>query len=241
MANSPQTTEVQPLTVGTRPKPNNFLVILLSVLLLLSVSIAGFFAFQTQKLVNELTVLKTKENVVPVVTPEPESTFPMYTEPTADPTANWKTYTNTKYNFSFKYPSDFKINEMADEVYSTAYRGTIINSGPIDPFGKSLSITFSSRSNLNDPDAACEQNDGVMGRCADYKGRGVKFNKESSVINNSTGIYVQTNEPTAKTYYLRKTSGSKVVEVGLWNGDSTLTKNDIDTLDQILSTFKFTN
>lgn len=30
---------------------------------------------------------------------------------TADPTANWKTYTNTKYGFSFKYPKDWVIEE----------------------------------------------------------------------------------------------------------------------------------
>ena len=74
---------------------SNFLVILLSILLFLSVSIAGFFAYQTQKLVKELNNLKSDEKIVSEVTPEP----------TADPTANWKTYTNTQYNFLFKYPT----------------------------------------------------------------------------------------------------------------------------------------
>jgi len=31
--------------------------------------------------------------------------------PTPDPTANWKTYTNTDYNFSIKYPDTFKIDD----------------------------------------------------------------------------------------------------------------------------------
>ena len=57
-----------------QPKQSNFLTVLLSVLLLLSVSIAGFFAYQTQKLVKELNLVK----VVP--TPATE-------EPTIEPVA----------------------------------------------------------------------------------------------------------------------------------------------------------
>lgn len=54
-------------------KTSNFLIILLSILLFISVVIAGFFAYQTQKLVNELNVLRNQPN--PVAT----------TEPTAEP------------------------------------------------------------------------------------------------------------------------------------------------------------
>lgn len=57
--------------IDQQPKTNNFLVILLSVLLFISVSIAGFFAFQTQKLVKELTALKNEEKVDTKVTEEP--------------------------------------------------------------------------------------------------------------------------------------------------------------------------
>lgn len=92
-----------------QPKQNNFLVILLSVLLLLSVSIAAFFAYQTQTLVKELTLLKSS--------PTPVSS----TEPTLDPTADWKTYTNTSSNYSIKYPSNWKI-----ENQSAGSMGTIV-------------------------------------------------------------------------------------------------------------------
>lgn len=78
-----------------QPKQNNFLVILLSVLLFLSVSIAGFFAYQTQMLVKELTSMKATST--PISTEEPKD----------DPMADWKTYTNEK--FSFKYPGTSSI------------------------------------------------------------------------------------------------------------------------------------
>lgn len=77
-----------------QPKTNSFLVILLSILLFISVSIAGFFAYQTQKLVRELTALKNTPT--PVATIEPIAT--------ADPTADWKTYTNSKYSYTIMCP-----------------------------------------------------------------------------------------------------------------------------------------
>lgn len=78
-------------------KQNNFLVILLSVLLLLSVSIAGFFAYQTQTLVKELTKLKSSSSPVSSI------------ELTPDPTVDWKTYVNNDFGFSFYYPKDYKL------------------------------------------------------------------------------------------------------------------------------------
>lgn len=85
------------------PKQNNFLISLLSILLLISVFIAGFFAYQTQKLVKELRVIGNK--------PEPTASPTQ----TPDPTADWKTYTNTKYGFSFKYPQPDELSSKYDK------------------------------------------------------------------------------------------------------------------------------
>lgn len=46
---------------------------------------------------------------------------------TADPTANWKTYTNTVYDFSIKYPRDWKINSSMIDKYSSPREGFISN------------------------------------------------------------------------------------------------------------------
>lgn len=93
-----------PQVVVEQPKPNNFLLVLLSVLLFFAVSIAGFFAFQTQKLVSELRIVST---ATPEPTIEPVATNSAIA--TADPTANWKIYTDTKQRFSIKYPSTWRI------------------------------------------------------------------------------------------------------------------------------------
>lgn len=61
--NQAPTSEVQ-----TTPKQSNFLVTLLSVLLLISCLIAGFFAWQTQKLVKELRVISDESKPTPTPT-----------------------------------------------------------------------------------------------------------------------------------------------------------------------------
>jgi|CXWL01.1.fsa_nt_gi predicted PurR-regulated permease PerM len=60
-------------TVKTTPvkNNNNFLVSLLSVLLLLSAFIAGFFAYQTQKLVIELSKSQTVSTPIATIVPSP--------------------------------------------------------------------------------------------------------------------------------------------------------------------------
>ena len=77
-------------------KHNNSLIMLLSVLLLISCIIAGFFAYQTQKLAKELQEIRSQELVKQ--TPKPIS----------DSIKDWKTYTNT--DFVFKYPSEISLN-----------------------------------------------------------------------------------------------------------------------------------
>lgn len=94
-----------PVVPVEQPKQSNFLVVLLSVLLLLSVSIAGFFAYQTQKLVAELRI-KNEELTIKVPTPTT----------TPDPTADWKTYLNSGALYQVKYPNTWRVVESATMV-----------------------------------------------------------------------------------------------------------------------------
>lgn len=76
--------------IDQKPSTNNFIITLLSILLLISCLIAGFFAYQTQQLVKELTVYKLQPEETPVATITP------------DPIVDWKTYTNSELGFLFK-------------------------------------------------------------------------------------------------------------------------------------------
>ena len=116
-----------------QPKKNNFLVILLSILLFISLVIAGFFAYQTQKLVNELAVIK---NTTPTVTAD------------IDPTLNWKTFLDPNLvGFSFKYDDKEWAIKVEDSTFcndikcgsSVGRDITITNKNYLDPY-KSISL-----------------------------------------------------------------------------------------------------
>lgn len=85
-------------------KNNSFLVTLLSVLLLISVFIAGFFAWKTQKLVKDLRSINEAPKPTPVATTTP------------DPTANWKLYRSERQKFSFKLPQQLVVSENKNNI-----------------------------------------------------------------------------------------------------------------------------
>ncbi len=103
-------------------KQSSFLVILLSVLLLLSVLIAGFFAYQTQKLVAELRIMKDEVRITPTATIEP-----IATESVVLDTTNWKTYTSEKFDFSFKYPVEMSyVYDQSDQYVENGINNAMI-------------------------------------------------------------------------------------------------------------------
>ena len=209
---SPQTTAVQ--TVDQKPSTNSFLVILLSVLLLLSVIIAGFFAYQTQKLVKELTMLKTEPIPTPEVTMEP-TTEPVATDSSeVDPTANWKTYINK--DFSFKYPNDSSIKT-----------DTILADGSVE-FSNFVFLLEKTDDRLVN----------YVNKLKDTNGA-ISTNK---MINKFEAIEWIGSYKNAPTHYVSMLSNGSVFNFGITTDNMTqFVSTETKLLDQILSTFKFTN
>ncbi|MDZ7586750.1 MAG: hypothetical protein U0946_03255 [Patescibacteria group bacterium] len=102
-------------TVIVKPTKNNsFLIIFLSVLLLISILIAGFFAYQTQKLNSELRMISDESKqsgLTPTLSVTPNPTTSQ--TPNGD-LADWKTYTDNKLGFSIKYPQTFNVYETKE-------------------------------------------------------------------------------------------------------------------------------
>lgn len=88
-------------------KPNNFLVILLSVFLVFVLAIAGFFAYQTQQLTVELQEIRNEE-LVAQTSPESNNNL----------SKDWKTYINEKLKFELKYPTTFVIDKEMNDQYN---------------------------------------------------------------------------------------------------------------------------
>ena len=77
------------------PKQIKYLIILLSILLAISVILAGFFAYQTQNLTKEIKKLRNEELITQTLTPSS--------------TVGWKTYISTDNSFTFKFPDDWQV------------------------------------------------------------------------------------------------------------------------------------
>ncbi len=99
-------TPVIPVVPAIESKKNPpILIILLVILLLLSLVSTAFLYYQNMQLTERLILIAPETgNVLPV----PDTTTPtepgLEPVPAADETANWKTYTNSFWKISFKYP-----------------------------------------------------------------------------------------------------------------------------------------
>ncbi len=85
-----------PVTPPIPGKPNKLLIVLI-VLSLLLLGTTGYLAYQNYQLRQQLAQVQTQPS------PSPTSVPTSSPSPTPDPTADWETYRNEEYRFSFKY------------------------------------------------------------------------------------------------------------------------------------------
>ena len=241
--NNPVSTPVVTSQVAVeQPKQSSFLVILLSVLLLLAVSIAGFFAYQTQKLVKELQGIRNEELVTTKTTPEP-TTEPVATDSSeVDPTANWKAYTDKNGKFSFKYPSSLLL-----KVFDNNSLILSVNDGPdriyhefrvnqyVIPEGKTLyQFVYDGGVGDNYGKNYLESNR-------------VSLTFKDSTINSSYKVLEPSEWPSGNGTFIKFLQNKNMLiwfSLEPYNSGGTpipYEKENIAIYNQILSTFKFTN
>lgn len=192
-------------------KKSSFLIILLSVLLFISLAIAGFFAFQTQKLANELKSSRIIPTTIPTMIPtaEPSSKPVATTKATTDPTSNWKTYKNDQYGMSFKYPSNLKLE--------------VENINPVDS-GNYILLTF---------DRAVFVDSFTIKISANAPRRPTILMETEPYATKKLGSY------SWYMYMLSADSGLQMEKNNILY--SVIYRNREDLIFQILSTFKFTD
>jgi len=154
--------------------------------------------------------------------------------PTTDPTANWKTYTNTKYGYTFKYPNPWTENCSKDISQNSPLSQSVIvcpEAYPTGPFGgipAYFNVTVESKK---------------IGETAqDIKKLKEKENpsiKEVSVpkIANydvAASYFEGAGIPNATVYLVKNPSDTTYMNI---TGDGI----DENIYNQILSTFKFTD
>lgn len=101
-------------------KKNNsgFAQVILVIILIVLVG-GGMYYFGTLKDNSKVTETPTEE---PIATETQKPGNPTV-KPTADPTAEWKTYTNSDYGFSLKYPQEMQFTNSEKPSFSLVYLG----------------------------------------------------------------------------------------------------------------------
>ena len=97
-----------------------FAPILIVLILAVAISVGGYLVYQQSRL-------------KPTPTPTPQQTAQPTSTPDTNPvlngtgeTANWKTYTNTKYKYAVEYPSDWEVTSVTADAFPENVRFTKI-------------------------------------------------------------------------------------------------------------------
>lgn len=223
----PITPVVTPQVAVEQPKQSNFLIVLLSVLLTIAILSTGFFAYQTQKLVKELTLLRTQPLLVSTTEPTVEPVAIEGSE--VDSTASWKTYTNKV--FSFKYPvlwDTFMVGENTGSTLMVAPKEKVDKVKQIDGgFGGGTFLTLTINTKSEPPVWKTDEYWQVTSEPINVGGEvGTKYN--INVIQDLPGL---AKGDTTTSVVVK--SGGTYVQIDL------LDQTYKDEFNQILSTFKF--
>jgi hypothetical protein len=228
----PQNQPVDPLPQTPPPTQSSSLpIIILSVFVVLCLAAIGYLFWQNQQLMMRLT-----SNKIPVPVQIPVSQAePSFVPTMADVTANWKTYSDAKYEFSFRYPQNL-----------SSKTGTV--AAPYT--GVSVPIT-----SFSDPKTVREGTDAPFNGFSMYVVTDMKatsfdayVSQELTSMNQSVNAFMQgakkvslTNGQALATdsrgyYYLPFPDNKQVLVFAYIQADRTF-KPDFD---RILSTVKFT-
>lgn len=218
----PTTTEKPALNLDNHPIPpqKSPTIPILITLLILALSAAGYFFYQTQMLSNSL------ETPFPTTSPTPA--------PSPDPTANWLTYQNTNLGFSFSYPPTMEIDDQLQT--STDPREWTTK--------KSLTLS-DSETNCN---FSLMINPDGFGPNFPNKTEQVSYHDDKGFTIDQTIENTENLTPNLYTVIYTSAAAPKINENihGIWSQASCQTSSTApeyidNTFSQILSTFKFTS
>lgn len=192
----------------------------------------GIYYLKTQKSnvksQNDNSKVKNVETpTTPVATPTPITQQPIATT-TPDPTADWKTYENKDYGFSFKYPRDWEYNVVSNKQVELNKIGKRLVVEGSDMYTIGLFISNGMEDSI----------DGLYTDLIADTPKEAQATINKSVINSYSVVIVDTYLQ-IQTYFLKnKISYSFVIPKVMSTSEFNESKS---IYDQILSTFKFTD
>ncbi|MDO8569964.1 MAG: PsbP-related protein [Candidatus Daviesbacteria bacterium] len=187
--------------------------LLLIILIAVVIAVGGYLIYQKQN--------------KPIVTPQPVASS---VATSSAETANWKTYTNYQLGISFSYPADWQVNEqLTKQLYYD---------GEIQLFSKSKSDTKIAIFYVNNAQQlSLQELDKKLATYTDASGSiSPMFSSSDNKVVTFAGVsgYLQDKyfcEPAYCRRYVLPLK-NKVVDIIIFS-------NQLQTQDQILSTFRF--
>lgn len=215
------------------------ILVLVGILVLITVTGGAFYLGNSlQKPIQSQNPVSTSAipNPSPVAisqTPQPtHSPLPTQTAIPTNETANWKTYTNTKLGFSFKYPPEASVTESKPGEIHVRYTEQCFACQVNPGYGVSFDIKNLNLKNLK------EVVEEEFERDKD-SWRNLSSLSEIKVGSYSGYTYSIKSKVETKRIYLSHTTDDTYIQIsyGSQYGND---KGDQKKIDQILSTFKFT-
>ncbi len=196
-------------------------------LIALLLGISSLFAYKYYELKQQIDNQQPTPSdlVAKVITISPSPA--LSPKPTTDPVADWKTYTNDKYNFSFKYPSGWDYREVSSKTQNTIdyLQVTLAKSEHFSPIPKgNPSVMISITETTDESKLSVYQITEVI---------------KTIVIGGMTAEEREHKTPTVDSKYITFFRNNVAYEF-----ESRMHSQDSEhqsIFDQILSTFKFTN
>ncbi len=128
-------------TIPIPPKPPISLNLVFLIITSISLLLSTFFIYQNWRLNQRLDAL-IRSQPTPTLSPTPQ----MNSDPALRDTANWKTYTNTKFGYSIKYPPTLTPLESTSDIY--LHQATF--NGPEKSYLSGIIIEVRNLTNLED-------------------------------------------------------------------------------------------
>ncbi len=158
---------------------------------------------------------------------------------TTDPIANWGTFTDNEWKVTLKYPSEFKQSVKKD---SSGYIGFIREATK----DKSVQILIDIYENMYQNENTVN---GVAKKYLDeqesiYSGSDARFSPiEVAKIGNQEGLSYSlvNNYLRESTMFVENKSTNKILIIATSFSEKDVDNQDLEMVNQILSTFKFTN
>ena len=197
-----------------KPEVKNSLVLIMSVLLIVTVAITGFFYFQIQKLSKQLSQYQASISPTPTASQAP-----------AGDLANWETY---KYDtFSIKLPPEWYATQLKNPIQFLNYVPTTPGGdfNPLIDSGKLKIEIYKNKSPLSLKEYVSERESGPL-EPKDYSETPTKINDLEAIKTTSSNL--------GFSYFVK--NGDYIFHLVFILDFNNYT----DLADQILSTFKFT-